>query len=202
VPVGAQFEFLQWVATRPSPGRARTTRKRRKRTIRMPDLDSAFGFSKNLKHAHRQRMVQTKAAKRCVARRYERNAGNKPRPAAQAGISSRELATNVQSPPPGHRKQQRMAEYTPPTLAMRGLAILRLGTGQWKALRETRRKGVRFSLIFSHEVAQGIRFHSADKTGHTRCASIARNTIATPVGRGHASAQRSKIRARKREARA
>src|SRR2546423_8223280 len=46
-----------------------------------------------------------------------------------------------------------MAEYTPPPVAMRGLAILRLGTGQWKALRETRREGVRFSLIFSHEVA-------------------------------------------------
>lgn len=46
-----------------------------------------------------------------------------------------------------------MAEYTPAPVASRGLVILRLGTGQWKVLRETRREGARFSLIFSHEVA-------------------------------------------------
>jgi hypothetical protein len=45
-----------------------------------------------------------------------------------------------------------MAEYTSP-IAGRGLTILRLGIRQWQVLRETRRQGSRFSLIFSHEVA-------------------------------------------------
>jgi hypothetical protein len=46
-----------------------------------------------------------------------------------------------------------MAEYTSPMLG-RGLTILRLGTREWKALRETRQQGNRFSLIFGHELAR------------------------------------------------
>lgn len=46
-----------------------------------------------------------------------------------------------------------MAEYTSPILG-RGLTILRLGIREWKALRETRQHGNRFSLIFGHELAR------------------------------------------------
>ena len=46
-----------------------------------------------------------------------------------------------------------MAEYTSSILG-RGLTILRLGTREWKALRETRQQGNRFSLIFGHELAR------------------------------------------------
>jgi hypothetical protein len=53
-----------------------------------------------------------------------------------------------------------MAEYTPPPVTNRGLAILRLGIRQWKKLRGTRRGGYRFSLTFSHEVARAAPRHS------------------------------------------